>query len=156
MRDELLGQLREARDRGQAVLFSSHVLTEVEQVCDRVGILQRGVLVHVQDLAERHDVRRIRASFAEAPEASPEIPGLVPGSLVSGELATGGAARRERPVVSGSAEHAFSSPGSTPLTTHNIPFEHSGPLPDLLQWLARRRVVDLKIEPVGLASVYRR
>jgi len=156
MRDALLAQLVQARRRGQAVLFSSHVLTEVEQVCDRVGILQRGVLVHVQDLAERHDVRRIRASFAEAPEASPEIPGLVPGSLVSGELATGGAARRERPVVSGSAEHAFSSPGSTPLTTHNITFEHSGPLPDLLQWLARRRVVDLKIEPVGLASVYRR
>ena len=48
MRDELLAQLREARDRGQAVLFSSHVLAEVEQVCDRVGILQRGKLVHLQ------------------------------------------------------------------------------------------------------------
>ena len=45
MRDELLGQLRRARDQGQAVLFSSHVLTEVEQVCDRVAILQQGRLV---------------------------------------------------------------------------------------------------------------
>src|SRR5579871_3082234 len=40
MRDELLDQLRRVRDRGQAVLFSSHVLEEVERISDRVGILQ--------------------------------------------------------------------------------------------------------------------
>src|SRR5207237_8179116 len=34
MRDELLAQLRQASRQGQAVLFSSHVLAEVEQVCD--------------------------------------------------------------------------------------------------------------------------
>src|SRR5437867_1288662 len=44
MRDELLLQVRRAREQGQAVLFSSHVLAEVEQVCDRVGILQHGKL----------------------------------------------------------------------------------------------------------------
>src|SRR5438105_3109449 len=42
MRDELLLQLRRVRDQGKAVVFSSHVLSEVERVCDRVGILQRG------------------------------------------------------------------------------------------------------------------
>src|SRR5579862_3872132 len=42
MRDELLAQLLDARQRGQAVLFSSHVLTEVERVCDRVAILRQG------------------------------------------------------------------------------------------------------------------
>jgi len=41
MRDELLEQLRQAKDRGQTVLFSSHVLHEVEAVCDRVGILRQ-------------------------------------------------------------------------------------------------------------------
>src|SRR5436190_8642325 len=45
MRDELLRQLRQAREHGQTVLFSSHALSEVEQVCDRVGILQQGRLV---------------------------------------------------------------------------------------------------------------
>ena len=49
MRDELLDQLVRARAQGQAVLFSSHVLAEVERVCDRVGILQHGQLVAVQD-----------------------------------------------------------------------------------------------------------
>jgi ABC-2 type transport system ATP-binding protein len=76
MRDELLAQLRRARARGQAVLFSSHVLAEVEQVCDRVGILQRGRLVHVQAMAELREVRRVHARFAQALGAVPDLPGL--------------------------------------------------------------------------------
>ncbi|MFO0968545.1 MAG: ABC transporter ATP-binding protein [Gemmataceae bacterium] len=59
MRDELLEQIREARRRGQAVLFSSHVLGEVEQVCDRVGILKEGKLVHVQRLADLRSAKRV-------------------------------------------------------------------------------------------------
>jgi ABC-2 type transport system ATP-binding protein len=68
MRDELLDQLRQARDRGQGVLFSSHVLTEVEQVCDRVAILQRGKLVHLQTMRDMR-ARQIRVRFARLPEA---------------------------------------------------------------------------------------
>jgi len=52
MRDELLALLREAKYRGQTVMFSSHVLSEVESVCDRVGILRQGRLVHLQSMAE--------------------------------------------------------------------------------------------------------
>jgi ABC-2 type transport system ATP-binding protein len=76
MRDELLAQLREAGRQGQAVLFSSHVLTEVEQVCDRVGILQRGRLVHVQQMRELRAARLIRARFLQAPAALPDLEGL--------------------------------------------------------------------------------
>lgn len=64
MRDEFLAQLREARDRGQAVLFSSHVLAEVEAVCDRVAILQKGKLVHEQAVAASR-VKRVRVAFEE-------------------------------------------------------------------------------------------
>lgn len=52
MRDELLGLLREAKNKGQTVVFSSHVLSEVESVCDRVGILRLGRLVHLQSMTE--------------------------------------------------------------------------------------------------------
>ena len=51
MRDELLEQVREAGRQGQAVLFSSHVLSEVEQVSPRVAVLRDGRLVHVQTMA---------------------------------------------------------------------------------------------------------
>jgi ABC-2 type transport system ATP-binding protein len=77
MRDELLAQLREARNQGQTVLFSSHVLTEVEQVCDRVAILQRGRLAHLQEMAALQQSRLIRARLApHAAECSPDLPGL--------------------------------------------------------------------------------
>jgi ABC-2 type transport system ATP-binding protein len=54
-------QLRNAASRGQGVLFSSHVLTEVEQVCDRVAILQLGRLVHWQNMRVLRTVRSVRA-----------------------------------------------------------------------------------------------
>jgi ABC-2 type transport system ATP-binding protein len=76
MRDVLLAQLREARDDGQAVLFSSHVLTEVEQVCDRVGILQGGRLVHQQPLAELRQSRLVRARFTGTLEGPPQRDGF--------------------------------------------------------------------------------
>jgi ABC-2 type transport system ATP-binding protein len=87
MRDELLGQLRRARDRGQAVLFSSHVLSEVEHVCDRVGILQRGRLVHLQDMAELREHRRVTAAFPAPVGALPDLPGLGPASRQDNRLA---------------------------------------------------------------------
>ena len=61
-----------ARQRGQAVLFSSHVLNEVEQICDRVAILRRGELVHLQPMSERRDGRYVRAQFGTAPDTGPD------------------------------------------------------------------------------------
>ena len=47
--------INEARQRGQSVLLSSHILSEVEALCDRIGILREGVLVEMGTLAEmRH------------------------------------------------------------------------------------------------------
>jgi ABC-2 type transport system ATP-binding protein len=134
MRDELLAQLRQARSRGQAVLFSSHVLTEVEQVCDRVGILQRGRLVHLQAMAELRQGRLLRARFApSSPETSrpplPEPPGPVPG--VSGLQ-----------VVDRRLDQ--------------VTLEYNGPLPPLLEWLARQPLQDLQMEPLGLSPIYHR
>jgi ABC-2 type transport system ATP-binding protein len=73
MRDELLDQLRAARAKGQAVLFSSHVLQEVEAVCDRVAILRRGELVHLQDMAELREGRHVTATLTgPAPRIDPD------------------------------------------------------------------------------------
>jgi ABC-2 type transport system ATP-binding protein len=59
------------------VLFSSHVLTEVEQVCDRVGVLRRGRIVHVQDMKELREAHLIRVCFSgRPPDCLPELPGL--------------------------------------------------------------------------------
>jgi len=79
MRDVLLDQLAKARQEGQAVLFSSHVLAEVERVCDRVGILKQGHLATVQQMSELREVRRIQATFAEGSAdltGPPDLPGI--------------------------------------------------------------------------------
>jgi ABC-2 type transport system ATP-binding protein len=77
MRDELLLQVKRAREAGQAVLFSSHVLAEVEQVCDRVGILQRGKLVHLQDMKDLRQGRLVQLRFLR-PYELPRLEGLTP------------------------------------------------------------------------------
>lgn len=68
----------EAKRRGQTVFLSSHILSEVEALCDRVGILRRGRLVDEGTLGElRHlAVQTIDVTFdGAAPELSlpPEV-----------------------------------------------------------------------------------
>jgi ABC-2 type transport system ATP-binding protein len=47
---EMRDILREENDRGATIFFSSHILEQVEAVCDRVGILQNGELVAVDTI----------------------------------------------------------------------------------------------------------
>ena len=64
----------EAKERGQTVLLSSHILSEVEALCDRVGILRAGRLIEQGTLAElRHlSSQTVEATFAgPAPELAP-------------------------------------------------------------------------------------
>jgi ABC-2 type transport system ATP-binding protein len=76
MRDELMRQIGLARERGQAVLFSSHILHEVEQVCDRVIVLRRGQLVHAQTMAELQAGRLITIRFEGEAPRPPALAGL--------------------------------------------------------------------------------
>jgi ABC-2 type transport system ATP-binding protein len=57
----------EARDEGRTVFLSSHVLSEVEKTCTRVGIIREGRLVRVGGVAELKDIKRyeITIHFAE-------------------------------------------------------------------------------------------
>ena len=59
--------LAEARDEGATVFLSSHILSEVEHVCDRVGIVRSGRLVRVANLEELHRIRlhHVEIEFAD-------------------------------------------------------------------------------------------
>src|SRR5262249_32844280 len=49
-REEILKMVRRLRDAGNAVLYTTHYLTEAEGLCDRLGILNQGKLVAVGSL----------------------------------------------------------------------------------------------------------
>ncbi len=64
----------EARERGQTVFLSSHILSEVEAICDRVGILRDGRLVDEGTLSDlRHlSAQTVEVTFAGAPPVLPD------------------------------------------------------------------------------------
>ena len=51
--------VRQCRDRGKTVIYSTHVMSEVEKLCDVIGIIHGGKLVAEGTLAE------LRARFGE-------------------------------------------------------------------------------------------
>jgi len=57
--------IRECRDRGKTVIFSTHIMSEVEKLCDVIGIIHDGKLLTEGTLAElrqrhgEHDLEEI-------------------------------------------------------------------------------------------------
>ncbi len=101
--------VQEAKERGQTIFLSSHILSEVEALCDRVGILRAGRLVDQGTLAQlRHlSAQTIEITFAGP---APELPALAgvkvvragPNALrcvVSGSVGPLVAAIAQHPVV---------------------------------------------------------
>jgi ABC-2 type transport system ATP-binding protein len=73
-RGDVMRLVAQARQTGRTVLFSSHVLSEVERVCDRVAILRDGRLVHTQVMSQLRRQHRIRARLAEElPPVPPQL-----------------------------------------------------------------------------------
>lgn len=115
--------LREAAADGAAVFFSSHVMSEVEQVCERVAILRGGRLVAVDTVAglKARALRHCTVTFA-------------PGSGLPGPLELPGIRelRRER---------------------NAIEYEVAGEFDPLLKALAAYHVVDLRTEAPTLEEI---
>ena len=66
---EVLRLIGEARAAGATVFFSSHVLSEVQEVAERVAILRRGAVVEVAETAAllHRALRHVRVRFREPP-----------------------------------------------------------------------------------------
>ena len=78
MEIEFRACVEEARPNGQTVFLSSHLLSEVEALCDRVAILRKGRLVEVGTLDDlrKLNTQEVEIEFATAP--APDLSG-VPG-----------------------------------------------------------------------------
>jgi len=70
--------VEEERERGRTVLLSSHILSEVEELCDRVSIIRKGRTVESGSLADlRHLTRTsVSAELVGAPNGLARLPGV--------------------------------------------------------------------------------
>jgi ABC-2 type transport system ATP-binding protein len=69
-RSVVLSLVENARSQGQTVIFSGHVLAEVEEVADRVAIMREGRLMHVEDMHSRRRVRMVLIQFEDGKDPS--------------------------------------------------------------------------------------
>jgi ABC-2 type transport system ATP-binding protein len=70
VRGEVLRLVRDANARGATVIFCSHVLDEIEQICHQAAILKKGQVVRCIDVQSHDLVHRIRANL----DAGRELP----------------------------------------------------------------------------------
>ena len=124
MQREFLVLLREARDAGATVFLSSHVLSEVQRVADRVAVLREGVVVASGTMAEFRGRARshVEVFFEDVPPTAElnALPGLVD------------------PLV---ADQRFTA-------------TLSGPIGPLLSLLARHRVASMLVEEPDLEEAF--
>jgi ABC-2 type transport system ATP-binding protein len=68
--------IREQARQGAAIFFSSHNLAEVEQLCQRVGILRNGELIAMEAISALRQkvVRRMTIRFAQPPPSFQQVP----------------------------------------------------------------------------------
>ena len=99
------------------------MLAEAEEVCDRVGVMRHGELVHIQDILELRHGHRIGARLT-GPFSDP------PGELRS-QL-------------------------SLQLDNDRLTVETYSPLGPILNWLSGLPLEEIRVEPVGLRSLYER
>jgi len=126
-RREMTLLIRELRDSGVTVFFCSHILPDVEQLCDRVAILNQGKLVQVGRLSEILDVS-IQAIEVEVENLSEALAAELRGK--TNEIETSGTrarmvfARREDfdaalpPLISGGARLLSVTPVKQSLEEH--------------------------------------
>jgi ABC-2 type transport system ATP-binding protein len=76
MQESFYELLADVKKRGRTVFMSSHVLTEVSRVCDRIALLRQGELALLSDVDEclRLAARRVRVSFDDEVSAAPDLP----------------------------------------------------------------------------------
>lgn len=122
-----------ARDAGRTVMFSSHVLSEIEETCDRVAFLRHGKLAHrlaMSDLFQRH---RITAQATDRPIEVPDQ------------------WRRQVSVSQPDVESTRTAASTRPPV---LQIDTAGDLAPILPWIDSLGLRQLRIEPLGLRAVY--
>ncbi len=133
VRSSILQMVADAQSEGRTVIFSSHVLAEIEEVCSRVIFLRKGVLAKRQRMDELKQRHRIVAQMDDA--ATDSLTDALPAALQS------------------QVEISTFSPASEPHTQW-VRMDTAGDLAPLLSWLDSLNLKRMRVEPLGLRAIY--
>lgn len=125
VRANVLELVVDARSRGRTVMFSSHVLSEIEETCDRVAFLRKGKLAReltMSDLFQRH---RVTARWTDDQIVVPDD--------FSETVRVKKLIRNKTPLLC---------------------IDTAGDLAPVLGWLDSLRLENVRIEPLGLRAIY--
>lgn len=126
VRSRVLEMVMAAKQDGRTVIFSSHVLSEIEEVCDSVVLLRQGRLAHRQSLSDLKARHRIVATGNPAAGSM-----VVPDSIA-----------------------AFVPNIERDEAANQVRIETSGDLAPVLPWLASLGLTEIRVEAFGLRAVY--
>lgn len=127
LNEEIFQQsVMELKKEGKAVLLSSHILSEVEKMCDRIGIIRSGKIVETGSLSDMRHLTRTVIEF-QTMQPTPELPTL-PG-VHNVAVATNG------------------------LTTFSVDSEQ---MSNVMNYLASKQIVSLQSTPPTLEDLFMR
>ncbi|MEM0926090.1 MAG: ABC transporter ATP-binding protein [Planctomycetota bacterium] len=142
VRATVLDLVAEAHRDGRTVVFSSHVLSEIEESCNRVCFLRKGRLAKELELADLFQRHRVWADVERATHEDPETTVRTLTARIPSEL-------QERisihPIIRGS---------ETTSDRTSIRIDTAGDLAPILPWLASLQLHRMRIEPLGLRAIY--
>ncbi|WP_447038347.1 ATP-binding cassette domain-containing protein [Streptomyces sp. DSM 118878] len=135
MEEVFQGCVEEARGAGRTILLSSHILSEVEALCDRVSIIRKGRTVESGTLAElRHLTRTsVTAELTGPPDGLSSLPGVHDLAVATQKSVEGGPGHRVKlqvdtdklgAVLTSLADSGIRSLTSTPPTLEELFLRH--------------------------------
>jgi ABC-2 type transport system ATP-binding protein len=113
----------ETRADGRTIFLSSHILPEVEQVCERVGIIREGELVRVDDVSALRDLRHHEVEITFAGPAPVDAFQALPGVSSATAENSGDVARLTVQGDLGEVLRVAVERGAVNLTTHEPSLE---------------------------------
>ncbi|MHB8947180.1 MAG: ABC transporter ATP-binding protein [Bacillota bacterium] len=131
--------LEEENKNGTTVFFSSHILSEVQRLCHRVGIIKEGRLIRVEE------VEKLRASRYKAVKVELSTPARAAAFVAS----AGG---------TGAGAHPGALPGADDLRAHGrvVEFIYRGKVSPLLSHLAALEPENVWLEEPSLEEIFMR
>lgn len=164
--EQLLEFIRTEQGRGKTFFFSSHILSEVRKVCDRVAIIRDGHLVELEDVESLLDRsgKVVRARLGGEFDADSLALGGVHDVEVSGDASgsergdgsdSGGSGNIGDGSKRGDSDESDDATAAKSEAT-SVTFTYTGAYEPLLEHLLEYDIYDLSIEEAPLEDVFMR